>query len=246
MAQGAERITPYAGDNREKGEQVREMFDSIAPAYDFMNRAMTLGIDRIWRRRVVKMVARAGAVDVLDIASGTGDLAIDMAHHIPGARVTGVDLSEGMIAIGREKVVRAGLDTRVKLGVADCLSLPFADASFDAVTVAFGVRNFQELLRGYAEMLRVLRPGGLLVVLELSTPESKYVLPFYNFYTRRVIPFVGRMVSHDADAYRYLPDSIRAVARGNEMCALVRQAGFKTPTYRTLTFGVATIYSATK
>lgn len=246
MAHGAERITPYAGDSREKGEQVREMFDSIAPAYDFMNRAMTLGIDRIWRRRVVKMISRARAVDILDIASGTGDLAIDMARHIPPARVTGVDLSEGMIAIGREKVARAGLESRVTLGVADCLSLPFADASFDAITVAFGVRNFQGLLRGYREMHRVLRPGGLLVVLELSTPESKYVLPFYDLYTRRIIPLVGKMVSHDADAYRYLPESIRAVAQGSEMCALIREAGFKAPSYRTLTFGVASIYSATK
>ncbi len=246
MAQGAERITPYAGDTRRKGEQVREMFDSIAPAYDFMNRAMTLGIDRLWRRRVVKMVAQTGAADILDIASGTGDLAIALGRALPRARVTGVDLSEGMIAIGREKVARAALDSRVTLGVADCLSLPFADASFDAVTVAFGVRNFQDLLAGYREMHRVLRPGGLLVVLELSTPESKYVRPFYNFYTRRVIPMAGRLVSHDSNAYRYLPDSIRAVAQGHEMCALIARAGFTQPAFRTLTFGVATIYSAKK
>lgn len=246
MAQGAERITPYAGDTRRKGEQVREMFDSIAPAYDFMNRAMTLGIDRLWRRRVVKMVARAKAGDILDIASGTGDLAIALGRAMPQARVTGVDLSEGMIAIGRDKVARAGLDARVTLGVADCLSLPFADASFDAVTVAFGVRNFQDLLAGYREMQRVLRPGGLLVVLELSTPESKYVRPFYNFYTGHVIPAAGRLVSHDSNAYRYLPDSIRAVAQGHDMCELIARAGFAKPSFRTLTFGVATIYSATK
>ena len=244
MAQGAERITPYAGDTRRKGEQVREMFDSIAPAYDFMNRAMTLGIDRLWRRRVVKMVARAKAGDILDIASGTGDLAIKLARELDPIAVTGVDLSEGMIEIGRAKVAKEGLQEVVTLGIGDCLLLPFTDASFDAVTCAYGVRNFADLLAGYREMHRVLRPGGRAVILELSTPTSPMVRPLYNFYTRHVIPTVGRLVSKDVRAYSYLPESIAAVPQGDAMTAIMLEAGFSQARAIPLTMGVCTIYEA--
>ena len=238
-----EKITPY-GDRRDKGSQVEEMFDSIAPAYDFMNRAMTLGIDKLWRAKAVKMIRRRQPADILDVATGTGDLAIKLAREIPGVRVTGVDLSEQMLAIGRDKVRLAGLSDRISLSKADCLALPMADASFDAVTVAYGVRNFEHLAQGYREMARVLRPGGMLCVVELSVPQSRLVRPFYELYTRRIIPVIGRMVSSDRSAYTYLPASIAAMPQGERMLAIMEEAGLVRPALRPLTLGVCTIYTA--
>lgn len=250
MESGAEKIKPYAGDERHKGEQVRDMFDNIAPAYDFMNRAMTLGIDKIWRNKAVKMLQRRlrhlPAPAFLDVATGTGDLAILLAKKFPESTVAGIDLSEGMVAVGRDKVRTAGLEGRVDLCIGDCLSLPMESDRFDCVTVAYGVRNFERLAQGYREMLRVLRPGGVLCVIELSTPASPWVRPFYNFYTRTLIPFAGRMVSKDVRAYSYLPESIAAVAQGPKMASIIREAGFVDARYRPLTFGVCTIYTACK
>lgn len=188
----AERVKPYDA-GRSKTEQVEEMFDSIAPAYDFMNRAMTLGIDKVWRAKAVRMIRGTAPRRILDIATGTGDLAIKLAREIPGCTVEGVDLSRGMIDIGRRKVRDAGLDGRITLGVADCLALPMPDNSFDCITVAYGVRNFEHLDRGYREMARVLRPGGMLCVIELSTPRGLITYPLYRLYTRGIIPVVGRM-----------------------------------------------------
>lgn len=239
-----EKINPYTGDSRHKSEQVREMFDAIAPAYDFMNRAMTFGIDRLWRRRAVRLMRDIPHGDVLDIATGTGDLAILMAERLDGSHVTGVDLSEGMIEIGRRKVAERGLDGRISLTTGDCLALPFPDNSFDCITCAYGVRNFENLAAGYKEMERVLRPGGLLVVLELSTPPSPVVKPFYSLYTRFLIPTVGRMVSKDTRAYSYLPESIAAVPQREEMCRVMRDAGLTDCRYIPLTFGTCTIYTA--
>lgn len=240
-----EEIRPYGDTAAEtKSQQVRTMFDNIAPAYDFMNRAMTFGIDKLWRRKAVGLIRRHGATDILDVATGTGDLAILMARMMPSACITGVDLSEGMIGVGRDKVSAAGLESRVALQVADCLDLPFADGSFDCVTVAYGVRNFEDLRRGYAEMARVLRPGGMLCVIELSTPGSPLVKPFYNLYTRGVIPAVGRMVSRDSRAYTYLPESIAAVPQAERMTALMAEAGLTEARFIPLTFGVCTIYTA--
>lgn len=239
----AEKITPY-GTDRPKGAQVEEMFDNIAPAYDFMNRAMTLGIDRGWRRKVVETAAAMRPAAILDVATGTGDLAIQLARAIPAATVTGIDLSEGMLAVGRRKVEEAGLEARVTLGQGDCLALPFADGSFDVVTVAFGVRNFEHLDRGYAEMARVLRKGGKLVVLELSVPPSPLVKPFYKLYTRGVIPLLGRLVSSDSRAYSYLPESIAAMPQGERMLSLMKEAGLASPALHRLTLGAATIYTS--
>lgn len=237
-----EQINPYDGDKRAKGEQVREMFDNIAPAYDLMNRMMTLGIDRRWRRKAVGLVRDSGSRDILDVATGTGDLAMQLARDVEGAHITGIDLSDEMLAVGRRKVTEAGLAGRVTLSRADCLDLPMADESFDAVTVAFGVRNFEHLLDGYREMHRVLRPGGMLCVIELSEPSSPLVRPFYKLYTRCVIPAVGRMVSHDRRAYAYLPESIAAVPQGLSMTALMSRAGFANTRWIPLTLGVCSIY----
>ncbi|MDE6090608.1 MAG: bifunctional demethylmenaquinone methyltransferase/2-methoxy-6-polyprenyl-1,4-benzoquinol methylase UbiE [Duncaniella sp.] len=241
-----EKITPYTDDSRHKSEQVREMFDAIAPAYDFMNRAMTFGIDRLWRRKAVRLMRDIPHAEVLDIATGTGDLAILMAERLGGSHITGVDLSEGMVEIGCRKVADRGLSDRVTLTTGDCLCLPFADNSFDCITCAYGVRNFEDLAAGYREMQRVLRPGGLLVVLELSTPPSALVRPFYDIYTRYLIPTVGRMVSKDTRAYSYLPESIAAVPQRENMCEVMRGAGLTGCSYIPLTFGTCTIYTATK
>lgn len=241
----AEKINPY-DNSRSKTEQVREMFDSIAPAYDFMNRAMTFGIDKLWRAKAVRMLRRVSPRRILDIATGTGDLAILLARKLNPEQVTGVDLSEGMIEIGRKKVEEVGLNGTIKLLQGDCLSLPMVADTYDCVTVAYGVRNFEHLLQGYREMLRVLRPGGMICVIELSTPTSPIVKPFYKFYTRYIIPAVGRMVSKDVRAYSYLPESIAAVPQGDDMLAIMREAGFTDTRHRPLTFGTCTIYTATK
>lgn len=238
-----EEINPY-DNSRGKTEQVREMFDNIAPAYDTLNRAMSLGRDKSWRRRAVRLVASTSPRTIIDIATGTGDFALALAKAISDATVIGLDLSEGMVAIGREKCRRAGLDNRVSLRTGDCLNPP-ADiiGSADAVTVAFGVRNFADLAAGYRAMYSMLRPGGMLCVIELSTPGSAWVRPAYNFYTGVVIPAMGRLVSKDRRAYSYLPESIAAVPRGDAMLQLMRDAGFVGTEYRTLTLGVCTIYT---
>ncbi|MGM9852794.1 MAG: bifunctional demethylmenaquinone methyltransferase/2-methoxy-6-polyprenyl-1,4-benzoquinol methylase UbiE [Muribaculaceae bacterium] len=240
-----EKITPYDGSEAKTG-QVRRMFDSIAPAYDTMNRLMTFGIDRRWRRKTVAEAVSGNPEAILDIATGTGDLAIALARAAEGATVTGVDLSEGMIEVGRRKVAEAGLSDRVSLSPADALALPFADNSFDVITVAFGVRNFEHLAEGYAEMLRVLRPGGKLCVLELTPPSSVLAKPFYSAYTRGVIPLVGKLISGDSDAYTYLPRSIAAVPARKAMTSLIAEAGFVDAAFRSFTFGVCTLYTARK
>lgn len=241
-----ENIKPYSPAGESKTEQVRQMFDNIAPAYDFMNRAMTLGIDRCWRREAVKAVATASPRAVLDVATGTGDFAIQIARSLPSATVSGIDLSEGMLAVARDKVsADDDLSRRVTFASGDCLALPYADDTFDAVTVAFGVRNFESLERGYQEMARVLRPGGILAVLELSTPRNRLIRWFYDLYTLHIIPWAGSLKSGDSEAYRYLPRSIAAVPQGDDMLALMRAAGFTDSTARHFTFGTCTLYSAT-
>lgn len=243
-----EHITPYGshGDAREKREQVRDMFDNIAHSYDFMNRMMTLGIDKSWRKKCVSMAAETSPRDILDLASGTGDLAIAMSLKLPEAKITGADLSEGMLEIGRKKALEHGVESRVEFVTADALDLPFEDNSFNVVTIAFGVRNFQNLKKGYDEIFRVLKPGGRVLVLELTQPASKAVKPFYNIYTRGIIPLIGRMISKDAEAYSYLPHSITAVPARDRMTELMGNAGFRDATWENLTLGVANIYSAFK
>lgn len=241
----AEKIMPY-GKKESKTEQVREMFDSIAPVYDFMNRAMTFGIDRLWRRKAVKMLSRKGVQSLLDVATGTGDFAMLLCRRLKPKRLVGVDLSENMLSIAQQKAQRAGLDSVIEYAKGDCLSLQFGDREFDAVTVAYGVRNFEHLEQGYAEMHRVLRQGGTLCVIELSTPRNPLILSLYKFYTRRLIPLLGRSISKDARAYSYLPESIAAVPQGDDMLDIMRRAGFQNCTYHAMTFGTCTIYIGEK
>ena len=240
-----EQINPY-DNSRGKTEQVREMFDNIAPAYDRLNRAMSFGLDRSWRRKAVNMVAATDPHQIVDIATGTGDFAISLARAIPQSNVTGLDLSEGMVEIGRRKVAADGLSDRITLTTGDCLNSPLPKEFADAVTVAFGVRNFADLAAGYRAMYDMLRPGGMLCVIELSTPPSALVRPFYDIYTRGIIPLMGRAVSADRRAYSYLPESIAAVPCRADMCRLMTDAGFTRASYRSLTLGVCTIYTAFK
>ena len=241
-----EQVTPYGDQATAKTEQVRQMFDSIAPAYDFMNRAMTMGIDIWWRRLAVKRLQRIRPARILDVATGTGDFAIQLNKSLHPQHITGIDLSQGMLDEARRKVKEKGLEEMISFEQGDCMALPMADASFDAVTVAFGVRNFEHLQQGYKEMARVLRPGGMLCVLELSTPKNRLIRWFYDLYTLHIIPAIGAMKSGDKSAYRYLPQSIAAAPQGDDMLQLMRNAGLQKATFTRLTLGVCTIYTAVK
>lgn len=240
-----EQVKPYDGTT-DKAGQVKLMFDRIAPAYDFMNHAMTLGIDRRWRHVAVKSLRDAAPQHVLDVATGTGDFALKIYSTLKPQQVTGLDLSPEMLKVAREKAARKGLDDRLTFVEGDCLHLPLDNEAVDAVTVAFGVRNFENLLQGYRQMWRVLNPGGRLVVLELSTPRNRFVKWFYDLYTLHIIPWVGGLKSHDRDAYRYLPLSIAAVPQGDDMLALMSEAGFTQCACRRMTLGTCSLYTAVK
>ena len=241
-----EQVTPYGTQETAKTEQVRQMFDSIAPAYDFMNRAMTMGIDIWWRRLAVKRLKQYKPAHILDVATGTGDFAIQLEESLHPQHITGIDLSQGMLDEAQRKIKEKGLEKVISFEQGDCMSLPMADNSFDAVTVAFGVRNFEHLQQGYQEMARVLRPGGMLCVLELSTPTNPVIRWFYDIYTLHIIPSIGSKKSGDKSAYRYLPQSIAAVPQGDDMLQLMRNAGLHNASFKRLTFGVCTIYTSFK
>lgn len=245
MPRKVELITPYGTPGEGKTDQVREMFDSIAPAYDFMNRAMTFGLDALWRRKAVKMVETFNPSNVLDVATGTADIAIAMARRMPRLMVTGVDLSEQMLRIGLQKVEGRGLKNRITLQWADATDLPFNDA-FDCVTIAYGIRNFSSMDGGYRQMFKALRPGGMLLVMELATPTATIPRLLYRFYTSTLIPAIGRLVSHDRRAYSYLPESISAVPQRENMLQIMADAGFTDCKYHSLTFGTCIIYTARK
>jgi len=241
-----EQVTPYGDLATAKTEQVRQMFDSIAPAYDFMNRAMTLGIDMWWRRLAVKRLRALSPTRLLDVATGTGDFAIQLFKSLHPQHIMGIDLSQGMLDEARRKVEEKGLGKSISFHQGDCMALEMGDETFDAVTVAFGVRNFEHLQQGYQEMARVLRPGGMLCVLELSTPTHPIIRWFYDLYTLHIIPWIGSIKSGDKSAYRYLPQSIAAVPQGDEMLEMMRKAGLREATFKRLTLGVCTIYTAAK
>ncbi len=239
-----EKVKPY-GQEGKKVEQVERMFDHIAPAYDRLNHLMSLGIDRSWRRTALKWLRPHRPQQMMDVATGTGDFALLACRMLRPESLVGTDISEGMMQVARHKAREAGLDDRIRFRREDCEALTFSDASFDAVTVAFGIRNFEHLDRGLREMCRVLRPGGHLVILELSTPDRPPMKQLYRIYSR-LIPLMGRLVSHDRSAYTYLPQSIRAFPQGEVMSESIRRAGFSDVRFRRLTFGVCTLYMATK
>lgn len=248
---GAELVNPYT-DAECKGDQVERMFDSIAPAYDFMNTAMTFGLHRYWRNVALKEAARGFKPDaelsILDIATGTGDIAFRLCKGYPKARVVGLDLSEGMLRVAREKCAKLPAEQRQRLEFVqgDSLNMSFKSNSFDLITVAYGVRNFENLAQGLEEMYRVLRPGGKLCVIELSVPTAPVTRALYNLYSNHLIPMVGRLVSGDSRAYKYLPESIAAAPQRNYMTAVMERAGFERSHWHSLTFGTLTYYIAYK
>lgn len=232
--------------SRPKKEDVRDMFDNIAPTYDRLNHLLSFDIDRLWRRRTVRRAAEKSPERILDLATGTADLAIAMARKMPAARITGVDLSSEMLAIGRAKVHAAGLSERIDLHEGDAEKLPFADSCFDVVTIGFGIRNFSDIGAGLREACRVLRPGGRLIVLEFSTPRGKIFGPVYRFYFHKILPLIGRLVSKDSSAYSYLPDSVDHFPDYLLFLRMMREAGFGTCTPTRLMRGIAYIYEGTK
>lgn len=240
-----ERIKPY-DDTASKGQQVERMFDRIAPSYDLLNHLLSMGIDRRWRRAAINTLRPYAPQSVLDIATGTGDFALLAARMLRPARVVGIDLSEGMLAVGREKAKRAKLDGIITFQKDDCLHLSLPDDTFDAVTVAYGVRNFEDLDRGLTEMCRVLRPGGRLAIIELCVPRRFPMKQLFRVYSRLFMPSVGRLVSHDSHAYRYLPATMEAFPQGEVMQGILRRAGFRDVCFKRFTFGLSTLYTATK
>lgn len=234
-------VKPYTAEGS-KREQVERMFDAISPRYDLLNRICSLGIDQGWRRKVIRALQDRRAEHVLDVATGTADLAIMAARR--GMKVTGIDISAGMLRHGQVKVDHGGFGDRITLRQADSEALPFPDASFDAAMVAFGARNFEHLQQGLAEMRRVVRPGGTVAVLEFSKPHG-ILGPLFRFYFHRVMPLIGRLVSRDASAYTYLPKSVDAFPEGDAFIAVMRAAGFTHASARRLTGGVASLYLAT-
>ena len=222
------------------------MFDAIAFRYDQLNHLLSLGIDRSWRRKVVRRVKSLGAHRILDVATGTGDLALMMARACPAATIEGIDLSEQMLAIGQQKVELAGLEQRIFLSQGDAESLSMENDSYDCVTVAFGVRNFEDIDRGMAEIWRVLRPEGRVFVLEFGLPKNKWLGGFYRFYFHRVLPGIGRWISRDKQAYTYLPRSVDHFPYGEGFMRVMRQSGFEEVNCRDLFGGVAQIYEGVK
>jgi demethylmenaquinone methyltransferase/2-methoxy-6-polyprenyl-1,4-benzoquinol methylase len=238
-------IKPYSDSAKGKKEQVAEMFDNIAPKYDFLNHFLSFGIDKVWRRRAIRLLMKHSPSDILDVATGTGDFAIESLK--TGAqRITGIDISEEMLAVGKAKVEKLGLSQRIMLQKGDSEKLVFLDNSFDAVTVAFGVRNFENLSKGIDELFRVLKPGGIVCVLEFSKPMRFPVKQLYSFYSFYILPGIGRLFSKDKSAYRYLPESVERFPDGKEFLKVLKESGFiQTMQYRQ-TFGVATIYTGLK
>lgn len=236
-------VKPYdsAGSKR---EQVELMFDRISPKYDLLNRLCSLGTDQAWRRKVIRLLGKEPVDSLLDVATGTADLAIMARRN--AKQITGADISAGMLDYGRSKVNRAGLSAQIKLVQADAANLPFTDASFDAITVAFGVRNFEDLQAGIRGMVRVLKPGGRLFVLEFSKPQRFPFKQLFRFYFHRVMPLIGRLVSKDPAAYTYLPESVEVFPQGKEFAQILASSDLTEIRLYPLTFGVATLYCARK
>ncbi len=238
-------MNPY-NNSTPKKTQIRAMFNSIAPRYDFLNHILSLNIDRLWRRRTVSEVARCNPCRILDVATGTGDLAIAMARRIPQTHVLGVDLSERMLDVARKKVTVAGLDDRVELAVGDAEHLAVPDASVDVATVAFGVRNFGDLAAGLRELARAIKPQGRVVILEFSRPRNRIFRAFYEFYTYKVLPRIGGVVSRDKRAYEYLPASVGEFPAPETFLKMLAEAGFTNCRARSQSFGIAHIYIGEK
>ena len=236
-------VTPYNDNQTPKVEQVRKMFNNIAPKYDLLNRIISLGLDRSWRRKALDMLAPYAPKRVLDVATGTGDLAIELLKHVPSVReVLGIDISEEMMRVGAGKVASLGLSQQISFSRQDSTATDLETASFDAATIGFGIRNFTDIPAAARELHRLLRPSGVLVIIELSEPTNRFLHLGYSLYTRTVIPMLGRLLTGDKSAYTYLPKSIAAVPQREQMTEILRAVGFREAFYHSIFPGACTIY----
>ncbi len=240
-----ETVVPYSNKEEGKKQQVAEMFNNISRKYDFLNHLLSMGIDRSWRKKAIKLLKKDRPKIILDIATGTGDFAIEALKLNP-EKVIGVDISEGMLNVGREKMKKKGYDDRIELQSGDSENLNFKENFFDASIVAFGVRNFENLEKGLQNMLRVIKTGGKVVILEFSMPTKFPMKQGYEFYFKYILPLIGRIVSKDMSAYTYLPESVQAFPYGKDFLDILRKTGFKNPICIPLTFGICSIYIAEK
>jgi len=240
-----ETLLPY-GDGERKRNQVENMFDAIADKYDFLNHFMSLDQDKGWRKKAILSLKDDAPKNMLDIATGTGDFALEAYKWLKPEHITGADLSKGMMEIGVQKVKRAGLEGKIHFEVQDCTALTYEDNIFDAVTVAFGVRNFENIAKGLSEMFRVLKPGGKMVIIELSRPERFPMKQFFNVYSSIILPTAGSIFSKDNRAYKYLPASIQLVPQGENMVKILEETGFNESRHVEYTLGICTMYSGRK
>ncbi len=238
-------VKPYGEENKTKKEEVAEMFNRISGKYDFLNHFLSVGIDKGWRRKAIKMLEEIQPKRILDIASGTGDFAIASLKLNP-TEVVGMDISEGMLEVGRRKMKKKGVDNIVTMRLGDSEELPFDDNYFDALTVGFGVRNYENLELGLSEMLRVVRPGGKIIILEFSKPKKFPVKQYYAFHSKYVIPFFGKRISKEEKAYTYLPESVAAFPEGKSFTDILTKVGYKSVGQRLVSGGIATIYYGIK
>ncbi len=245
MSYRQEEIKPY-DSHAEKSKQVEAMFDNIAHSYDALNHRLSWNIDRMWRRKAISTLVPYRPESILDVATGTGDFAIMSAKVLKPKRLVGCDISENMMSIGRSKVNKVGLDRIISFQKEDCMVMSFADGEFDAVTAAFGIRNFPDLDKGLKEMCRVLRPGGHLCIVELTTPVTFPMKQLFKVYSHSFLPLYGRLISKDRAAYNYLTATIEAFPQGEQMVGILKKAGFDKASFKRLTFGICTMYTATK
>jgi demethylmenaquinone methyltransferase/2-methoxy-6-polyprenyl-1,4-benzoquinol methylase len=241
------KVTPYEKEKGSKKKQVAEMFDNIAHSYDFLNHFFSFGIDILWRKKAIRILKKENPQYVMDVATGTGDFALEaLRMGLDVKKIVGVDISAGMLDIGRQKIEKKGLSDKIEMKLGDSEDLPFEDDSFDAYTVAFGVRNFENLEKGLTEMRRVLKPGGLGIILEFSKPKYFPIKQLYWLYSRKIMPFIGKLISKDNRAYTYLPESVQAFPEGVDFLTIMRKAGYKDTRKKALTGGIATIYLGRK
>ncbi len=241
----SKNVKPYNKEESSKKEEVAEMFNNISKRYDFLNHFLSLGIDRIWRKKAIKKLRKISPKRILDIATGTGDFAI-AALELNPEEIVGVDISQGMLDVGIEKMKKKNYDHIIKMQLGDSENLPFETNYFDALTVGFGVRNYENLEKGLADMLRVLRPDGMAVILEFSKPKKFPIKQLFGFYSKRLIPFFGKLISKDKRAYAYLPESVEAFPEGEAFTSIMEKVGYKNIESKLVSGGIATIYSGTK
>ncbi|HEY4967308.1 MAG TPA: bifunctional demethylmenaquinone methyltransferase/2-methoxy-6-polyprenyl-1,4-benzoquinol methylase UbiE [Puia sp.] len=241
-----DKIVPFKDSDIPKKEQVAEMFNRIAYRYDFLNHFLSAGIDKSWRKKAIQELGSVKPHAILDVATGTADMPVMMMKFLSPERIVGIDISEGMLELGKQKIAKAGLQKLIFLQTGDAEDIGFPDCSFDGISVSFGVRNFQNLERGLSEMYRVLKPGGKLVILEFSKPKKGIFLPFYSVYLRLIAPRIGKMFSGNAEAYKYLNESVNAFPEGNALTGILDKTGYQHTRFRKLSLGICAIYSGIK